>query len=275
MADISTVIANVAQLNAPYPSDTPQRTPVPVIDAPIVEGSAVAESPMVSEPAQTDDSAKRLRERMVREKEARQAEIRLREREAKIKEAEDLQALAKKDPFAFFEKAGIDPNDFSKQVLDYRPPTETDKVRDEVESLKKKLAAQEEKERAAQNAEAEKAARDYISSFVSENKDQFPLLAKAELSNFVFEAIQDHYTRTGEVLDEDVAAGEVETWLRSISEKLAPQTSTSPSDGKPKSEVRATTLSNAHAASAPARITGKLSKEESIAEMKKALRFKE
>ncbi len=251
---------------------TPQAAPA-VNEAPPATAPAAEAAP--AEVQASNDRTKALREKMARERESRQAELKLREREAKIQEAEELLQLVKKDPFKFIEKGGISPDEFAQAALNYKAPTETDKLSGELQAMKAKLEAQEKQAQVQQLAQQEKHARAYIDDFVSENAKEFPLTKAAGLSNFVFETIQDHYTRTGEALDEEVAASEVETWLRSIVEKLAPQRAAQPSDVKPTSNPGAITISNEHSAATPVRSAKKLSKEESLANVKNLIRFQE
>lgn len=239
-----------------------------------------------------------------KEQETRQREQELSDREAKIKELEekynvqnDLKKRLKYNPLkALEEEAGLKFEDLTKIAMngDLTPEMKMELMRQELEqkfstelnSLKNQYESAEAKKQEQATQAAKEGFVSEITDTVSTTRDEsgnlkYELINANNASDLVYDVIEQHYNEHGEILDIEVAADEVESYLEEevmktlelnkVKSKLGP---------KPKSEESpapgqgSMTLSNDFALESPKTKT-KLSNDESLREAAKLIRWKE
>lgn len=261
----------------------PEAAPV-APEAPVAQDAQQAEKkPEDIQPKPLATASKAFAERAAREQKLREREIATQQQEANVRYAQELQHLAKNDPLEFLNRTGLTYDDFAKALAKPKDPMAP--VMSKVQELEQKLAA---KEQAEQNAYLDRAYQEAQSEVrkIIDTSDKYPLTKGAGAHGLVWEVIQKHYDRTGEIVSDDAAASEVEAYLDGFLGKLAsipqvqsrfaPPPPVLPSDGQPSQGMQPKTLTNQQSSTIPVRTSpGLLSAEESIERAAKLLRFTE
>lgn len=157
---------------------------------------------------------------------AKLREEQLAQREIRLKDFESV----KQQPLKALEMLGLDYNTLSQAVINngnIPAEAQVQAVRREIEELK--LQQQKEKEEAQrlaainQEAEAQAILTQYqasIKSFTEANKDEFELINLFDQSSLVYNTIQEHFNKTGQVLSTKQACDLVEKELESTAVKM-------------------------------------------------------
>lgn len=226
------------------------------------------------------------------------------EKKEEKKADEPIEYLLKKDPFGTLQKYGITLDTLINTALNNGKLTpdmemqlrleELDrKYQAKIQEVEGKLSEKEKRELEAQEQrkkqEEEQAIEDFkqqLGQFISANKDAYELIEAEEAQDLVFDVIKEHYDATGEILDQKIAADEVEKHLLEEARKMMKLKKLSQSEkedlkplqkDEPKVEKKASvTLSNSQSQNQGVS-AGKrqLSSEEALAEAAKLLRWKE
>jgi hypothetical protein len=186
---------------------------------------AVPEQAPVETPKASLEAAKSLRDRAAREREFRAQEAAIKREKAELErykaevaEAQELIRLSKEDPLAWLEKTG---NSFERMGTDLamgKRSSPVDKVVNELNELKQRIAQREALEARMQVAEDYENIRSDITQFVQSKPDKYGYTAASGMHDLVLEAAQSHFEETGQI-DLDGAAEQVERYLESIVEK--------------------------------------------------------
>jgi hypothetical protein len=197
-----------------------------------------------------------------------------------LTKAQDLIALAKDDPVQFFQRSGIDVEQFANHMIAAKDKADPHKLelarlREQVEQLTK---AQEESRTEYQRRQWQEAARveqERLGAFVSENSQTYPYLAAyepEEVRTAMYNVVADHYQRTRTMLDPSIAARQLDGQLRRAYERLhgaatknsAVATPNNAAPPKPPAAQAGTnTIGRGHA-SATTRDPGEMSEEERL-----------
>lgn len=215
-----------------------------------------------------------------KEAEIAKKEEALKAQEELIKKFKEAPELAKKNPKELLKTLGIDSDEYLKSLLNDGEPTPEDKIKG-IESkfaeLEQKLEA---REKALQEKEAQIAIHNFkqeIKTYVETNKDTACRLTKAlGKDEVVYNVIEEHFTKTGEVLPIDKASEMVENHfvtekkkeyeiLKSYFENQTANQSTDNDDDDDEPVTFTKTLTNKTAQPTPQGDDGRiLPKEESI-----------
>ena len=274
---------------------------------------STAEKALNPETAQTDPSvdlkqadqefAKKFAALSRREKELREMEARFSEREEQIKKMEEqfkveskLKDQLKYNPLkAMEEHGGYKFEDLTKFAMnggDLTPEMKMELMRREleekydskIESLKSEYEKTEAEKAEKQREAAISQFQDEIKTFVDAEKDEdgtfkFEYIRANEATDLIYDVIEQHHNETGKILDIGEAAAQVESYLEEEAKKLLELSKVQRllNSKKESQEAQAPgqspkTLSNVHASQTP-KTPGKLSKEQSIAEAAKLLRW--
>lgn len=196
----------------------------------------------------------------------------------------------KSEPLKVLSEAGLTFEDLSQIVLNEGNPTPEmliKRTRDEIESkytkeLEELKRSMIEKEKAAEEAKVDAVKQQYmaeLTEYVNSN-EKYELIRANDSVQLVYDVVEAFYQESGKVLSLQEAADQVESYLEDEAKKifeLKKFKQTSPKQdqqpGQPKQT--APTLSNAMASQAPQKGERKLSKEESIKEAAKLIRWEE
>jgi hypothetical protein len=265
--------------DAPQSTEPTQELPPQPETPETPQEGAQAQEPAPQAAAPAEDKLEALRkfqEKARKERETREAELAAKQQYAEVEQAKEMMRLLKEDPIAFVEKAGLQYDDWARSLLNHKPKTEIDALRETVNSLKQQQEQLRAQEAQARQAQAEAAVRNEIISGIK-SASQFELINELGMHDAVLDAMQAHYDKTGEIRDVVEVASEVEEWLEGLTakavstskvkSKLAPAPAAqAPRDGR--------TITNTQAGAVPARVNnGLLSKEDSIAAAAALLRM--
>lgn len=213
-------------LNKIFGQETAPETPAPAAEA----APAVAPVPTLPkvEPKKPDSVAKGFAELSKLEAkhraEATAREATLKEREMKLAEKEAALQNMLEDPLGHLEKLGVTYETLTEQLLNGKKAPADLKQRAEIEKLKQAVKAQQEADakREAERVAAEAKAnedrllsefRGRISETVKAGGDAFELITTLGREDLVFDVIDAHARKTGEVLEIAEAAAKVEEHL--------------------------------------------------------------
>ena len=202
---------------------------------------------------------------------------------------DDLQKLARENPYEVMQKLGLDYEALSRQVLqdgeitpEQKMAGEMKRLRDEIESMKAERAELTKQQEAKKYQDTYATFVDEIKTFV-DNTSEFDFVKANNAYHVVAEVMQEHYNSTQEVMSyddatklvEDYYEAEAEKYLKvpkleqRLKERYAPA-KTEPEAGQADEEAEASektppkTLSNAQVRRAPGDKPKKLSKQQSI-----------
>ena len=281
--------------------------------APAVETKQAVEStekPQIDPQFASKFAALTRKEKAVREREAaikaQQAELeslkkQLEEQSGKLKSDEgSLASRLKNEPLKVLSEMGLTFEDLSQIVLNEGNPTpemlikrtrqeleaatksELEKTKQELEEFKKSLL---EKEKQAEEAKVNEAKTQYLTElteFINETKndsgdDKYELIKSNDSVQLVYDVVEAYYEETGKILSMQEAADHVEAELeeraKSILELKKFKQASKPIEQVEEKKETAPTLSNALASQSSQKVERKLSKEESLREAAKLIRW--
>ena len=202
---------------------------------------------------------------------------------------DDLQKLARENPYEVMQKLGLDYEALSRQVLqdgeitpEQKMAGEMKRLRDEIDSMKAERAELVKQEEAKKYQDTYGRFVDEIKTFV-DNTDEFDFVKANNAYHVVAEVMQEHYNSTQDVMSYDDAAKMVEDYYEAeaekylkvpkleqrLKERYAPA-KTEPVAGQEKEEVQTSektppkTLTNTQVQRAPGDKPAKLSRQQSI-----------
>lgn len=202
---------------------------------------------------------------------------------------DDLQRLARENPYEVMQKLGLDYEALSRQVLqdgeitpEQKMAGEMKRLRDEIDAMKAERAELVKQEEAKKYQDTYGRFVDEIKSFV-DNTNEFDFVKANNAYHVVAEVMQEHYNSTQDVMSYDDAAKMVEDYYEAeaekylavpkleqrLKERYAPA-KTEPVAGQAEEEAQASekkppkTLTNTQVQRAPGDKPKKLSKQQSI-----------
>ena len=210
-------------------------------------------------------------------------------RKGTVSSFDDLQKLARENPYEVMQKLGLDYEALSRQVLqdgeitpEQKMAGEMKRLRDEIESMKAERAELQKQQEAKKYQDTYATFVDEIKSFV-DNTSEFDFVKANNAYHVVAEVMQEHYNSTQEVMSYDDATRMVEDYYEAeaekylavpkleqrLKERYAPA-KTEPVAGQAQEEAQASektpskTLTNTQVQRAPGDKPKKLSKQQSI-----------
>lgn len=174
------------------------------------------------EPLSVRFAALAKKEKLLLEKERQ-----LKELENKFKPYELTRENVKKSPKSALESLGMTYEEFTQALLNEIDGKPTITTEDKVEELYKKLAEKErlekEREEQARKQQEEQAISQFksnIKEHVKADTDKFEMINLYEAFDEVYDTIEAYFEETGEMLDVDRAAQEVENQLFEEAQKI-------------------------------------------------------
>ena len=210
-------------------------------------------------------------------------------RKSTVSSYDDLQKLARENPYEVMQKLGLDYEALSRQVLqdgeitpEQKMAGEMKRLRDEIDSMKAERAELAKQEEAQKYKDTYGRFVDEIKTFV-DNTNEFDFVKANNAYHVVAEVMQEHYNSTQDVMSYDDAAKMVEDYYEAeaekylkvpkleqrLKERYAPA-KTEPVAGQEKEEVQTSektppkTLTNTQVQRAPGDKPAKLSRQQSI-----------
>ena len=210
-------------------------------------------------------------------------------RKGTVSSFDDLQRLARDNPYEVMQKLGLDYEALSRQVLqdgeitpEQKMAGEMKRLRDEIDAMKAERAELVKQEEAKKYQDTYGRFVDEIKSFV-DNTNEFDFVKANNAYHVVAEVMQEHYNSTQDVMSYDDAAKMVEDYYEAeaekylavpkleqrLKERYAPA-KTEPVAGQAEEEAQASekkppkTLTNTQVQRAPGDKPKKLSKQQSI-----------
>ena len=210
-------------------------------------------------------------------------------RKSTVSSYDDLQKLARENPYEVMQKLGLDYEALSRQVLqdgeitpEQKMAGEMKRLRDEIDSMKSERAELVKEEEAKKYRDTYGRFVDEIKTFV-DNTSEFDFVKANNAYHVVAEVMQEHYNSTQDVMSYDDAAKMVEDYYEAeaekylkvpkleqrLKERYAPA-KTEPVAGQEKEEVQTSektppkTLTNTQVQRAPGDKPAKLSRQQSI-----------
>ena len=210
-------------------------------------------------------------------------------RKSTVSSYDDLQKLARENPYEVMQKLGLDYEALSRQVLqdgeitpEQKMAGEMKRLRDEINAMKAERAELVKQEEAKKYQDTYSTFVDEIKSFV-ENTSEFDFVKANNAYHVVAEVMQEHYNSTQEVMSYDDAAKMVEDYYEAeaekylavpkleqrLKERFAPA-KTEPEAGQAEEKAEAAqktppkTLTNTQVQRAPGDKPKKLSRQQSI-----------
>tara|TARA_R100001440_G_scaffold23496_1_gene38301 strand:+ start:2171 stop:3133 length:963 start_codon:yes stop_codon:yes gene_type:complete len=202
---------------------------------------------------------------------------------------DDLQKLARENPYEVMQKLGLDYEALSRQVLqdgeitpEQKMSGEMKRLRDEIDAMKAERAELTKQQEAKKYQDTYATFVDEIKTFV-DNTNEFDFVKANNAYHVVAEVMQEHYNSTQEVMSYDDASKMVEDYYEAeaekylkvpkleqrLKERFAPA-KTEPEAGQADEEAKASektppkTLTNTQVRRAPGDKPKKLSKQQSI-----------
>ena len=202
---------------------------------------------------------------------------------------DDLQKLARENPYEVMQKLGLDYEALSRQVLQDGEITPEQKMAGEMKRLRDEIDAMKAERAELQKQQEAKKYQDTYSTFVDEiktfvdNTNEFEFVKANNAYHVVAEVMQEHYNSTQDVMSYDDASKMVEDYYEAeaekylavpkleqrLKERYAPA-KTEPEAGQADEEAKASektppkTLTNTQVQRAPGDKPKKLSRQQSI-----------
>jgi len=210
-------------------------------------------------------------------------------RKGTVSSFDDLQRLARENPYEVMQKLGLDYEALSRQVLqdgeitpEQKMAGEMKRLRDEINAMKAERAELVKQEEAKKYQDTYGRFVDEIKSFV-DNTNEFDFVKANNAYHVVAEVMQEHYNSTQDVMSYDEAAKMVEDYYEAeaekylavpkleqrLKERYAPA-KTEPVAGQAEEEAQASekkppkTLTNTQVQRAPGDKPAKLSRQQSL-----------
>ncbi len=218
----------------------------------------------------------------IKEFEAREQAWQKEQEDAKTKYSgyDNLAQRFKTEPLKLMEEHGLSYQQLTEMVLNEGEPTKdmvtdhrVDDVMNQVKELQEKLDA---KDAAQKESELNAVMDDFkteIEDYIDENIVDYELIKANESNDLIYEVIEQHHEKTGNILNIKDAADEVEKYLEeqvktfSSLDKVKKMLNLPVEPGTKEPEVpgqSSTTLSNTHTAQVPNQSGGLQSREDSI-----------
>lgn len=262
---------------APRQEPTTETTPAPVAATPAQEKKDDFLSPKFAALARQEKAIRAERERLKRDREALEAE-----KSARLNGYIPKDAF-KTDPLAALEQAGLSYDDLAQRLLN-SPQGQVDPtvraMQAKIEELTGKLNSLSQKQEETQTTaykQAVETIRHKVKGVVESAPEEFELIKALDQSEAVVALIEETFKAEGYVMTEEEAAREVEehlfeeatrmAGLEKIRKKLspaAPTPQTEPEKQHQPQQQQTTTLSNAHNATTPRRLTERERRERAI-----------
>jgi hypothetical protein len=198
---------------------------VPVGQAPEAAASEVTEEAKTEEHRKNDeyDLASKFAALSRRERAALEREQQLKQNWDEYQQFLKLKESAKANPLDYLQAAGLDYSYVTEHLLnDGKPSTER-----QLEALKAEIErdrkARQEEALKAQQLEEQRVIEGHkyqIKNFVESNPDEYELIAANEAHDVVFETIEQHFMKTGQLLTIQDAAMAVEDHLYQQAQRL-------------------------------------------------------
>lgn len=181
-----------------------------------------------------EDAAKKFAIISRKEKELRLKELALKEKEAALAKYKDLDKEVSSNPLKLLEKTGLTLDQLLEAAAkDGEAPTADDKITAIEKRIEAYLQSVEEEKQTRLKADEEskkqqelKAQQEVIDSFKKniENElkakaDEFELIIGEGAFDLVFEVINEHFEKTGDMMQTEVAASKVENYLEEQASK--------------------------------------------------------
>ena len=210
-------------------------------------------------------------------------------RKSTVSSFDDLQKLARENPYEVMQKLGLNYEALSRQVLqdgeitpEQKMAGEMKRLRDEIETMKAERAELTKQQEAKKYQDTYSTFVDEIKTFV-DNTSEFDFVKANNAYHVVAEVMQEHYNSTQEVMSYDEASKMVEDYYEAeaekylkvpkleqrLKERFAPA-KTEPEAGQADEEAEASektppkTLTNTQVQRAPGDKPKKLSRQQSI-----------
>lgn len=194
----------------------------------------------------------------------------------------------KANPLKFAEEQGLSFEDLMAMQLNEQNPTPEmliKRTREELEGaykkdleeLKNTLRQKEEESEKKQYESTVAGFKSEISDYINANPDSCELITINNKQDLVFDVIQEYYESTGRILSIEEAAKHTEEHLEEEAKKIlgAKRFQAQKKVEEPGSNKAAPTLSNTQSSEVPKSGERKLSREESLAQAAKMLRWNE
>ena len=146
-------------------------------------------------------------------------------RKGTVSSFDDLQKLARENPYEVMQKLGLDYEALSRQVLqdgeitpEQKMAGEMKRLRDEIDAMKAERAELVKQEEAKKYQDTYGRFVDEIKSFV-DNTNEFDFVKANNAYHVVAEVMQEHYNSTQDVMSYDDAAKMVEDYYEAEAEK--------------------------------------------------------
>jgi hypothetical protein len=146
-------------------------------------------------------------------------------RKSTVSSFDDLQKLARDNPYEVMQKLGLDYEALSRQVLqdgeitpEQKMAGEMKRLRDEIDSMKAERAELVKQEEAKKYQDTYGRFVDEIKTFV-DNTKEFDFVKANNAYHVVAEVMQEHYNSTQDVMSYDEAAKMVENYYEAEAEK--------------------------------------------------------
>ena len=223
-----TVKAELAPTVKPVDKVEAKTEPIPT---PEVKAEDTGSTPALTMEQIKQREAEYVKKELARKQEIEQLQAEKREALSKLNALEQLRADAKKNPLKVIKEFGLSYEELTEAVL-LEEQSMSDKDR-EIKALREEMearfAAQEkakaDAEKARIEAEREAAVTQYkqeISSFLTEKKEAYPhmlalydRLGQAESpESLLYTAIEQHFEKTGEMVELHVMAEKAEEWFK-------------------------------------------------------------
>lgn len=275
---------------------TPEEQAVALLEAPpeeaasetVTEDSAKEAEPEKEEPEpeKTKDSdAEKKAQRLSRamqdmarmEHQNRQLQARLDDMQKQVAQANEVLELARSNPRAFFDKAGIDEVKFADGVLANDKPdpvkSELQRIKEEIASLKSERKADTDRWQQQRAAQAQAQHQEQLLAYVQDNSSTYPLLAAyepADIKAGMWQVLEEHYRQTGSILDPSAAAARLNKEIESVYQRLQRAAQRKSGDAestaaRPVATTGQRTLSNGAHVSRTTKTPDDMSEEERIA----------
>lgn len=269
---------------------------------PPVEGQTPVESQAPAKPQTDDKFASKFAALARKEKEIREHNQRFMSEKQKLdadkaemakwkaeqqSEKERLIGEIKSNPLKWLqENTGYDFESLTKMQLNEQNPTPEmliKRTREELESgYKKELEAlrqsmkdKEEQEEKTKYEQTVTGFKSQIADYVEANADTYELIKMNDAQDLVFDVIQEYYQESGKILSIEEAAKHTEEHLETEARKVleAKKFKQTPKQPSEPAKQGAPTLSNTLAAEVPTTGKKRMSREESIANAAKIIRW--
>jgi hypothetical protein len=250
--------------------------------------------PVIDDKLSAKFAALSRKEQQIRQREqqlkvqSQQFEQMRQETERLKQEFEQYKQAVKQNPLQKLQEEGLSFDDLTNMQLNGQNPTPEMQIKrlreelsreykSEVENLRKQYEADKQAAIAEKQQQALNSYQQQISDVVASNSDKYELINLNEAQSLVYEVAEEFYNSNGKILSVEEAADYVEKYLEDEAKKLfnaKKLNAQQKSEPGKKAAQPAPTLSNNLSADSGAKSSNKaMSREESLAEAARALRW--